>query len=156
MTLYHTDTFFTIKSKELYEKMQYEYEKLIKDMSPYNIFDFFVTAYHLKDYIKNEFGLNKRDDIRAFENMDELLDMAGFIANKGKHFDVNNSNYTNMETRFYSGKVDGTMLYDGAWKIGEGETYKILNTNSEVVDVKIVAKELLDGWKMFIENRDLF
>jgi hypothetical protein len=83
MTPYHTDTFFTIKSKELYEKMQYEYKKLLEDMFPYNIFNFFVTAYHLKDYIKVEYDLNETNDIRTFKNMDELLNISGFIANKG-------------------------------------------------------------------------
>jgi len=64
---YHSDTFFTITTKELYEKAKFEYAKLVEDISPYNIFNFFVTAYHLKDYVKAEYDLNETRDIRASE-----------------------------------------------------------------------------------------
>jgi hypothetical protein len=156
MTPYHTDTFFTIKSKELYEKMQYEYKKLLEDMSPYNIFNFFVTAYHLKDYIKVEYDLNETNDIRTFKNMDELLNISGFIANKGKHFSVNSSSYENMKARYYSGKFDGSMKFDGTWQIGEGEKYKILDNNNNIHNIEDIAKELLAEWKDFIITRNIF
>lgn len=154
MTAYYKNTFFTLTSKELYEKAQLEYKTLIEDISPYNIFNFFVTAYHLKDYIKSEFRLNESRDIRAFGDMEELLNLAGFVANKGKHFELNNSH--NMETRFYSGKADCTMLVDGTWCIGEGEAYKIMDSDGVVHSIQDVAKRLMDEWGKFIDEKELF
>jgi len=156
MTPYHANTFFTLTSKELFEKVKEDFKSLENDISPYSIFNYFVSAYHLKDYIKNEFSLNETQDIRAFEDMNELLNIAGFIANKGKHFDVNGSKYKNMQTRYYSGKADGTMLGDGTWRANEGETYKILKADGEVIEVKVVAKRLLDGRQAFINSKELF
>lgn len=157
MTSYYKNTFFKITTKELHEKIKFDYEKLIEDLSPYNIFNFFVTAYHLKDYIKAEHNLNESRDIRAFSaDMNDLLDLAGFIANKGKHFDVNSSRYENMETRFYSGKVDGTMLCDRTWSIGEGATYKIMDSDENVHKVQDVAKRLTDEWEKFMIDKELF
>jgi len=154
MTAYYTNTFFTLTSKELYEKAQLEYKTLIEDISPYNIFNFFVTAYHLKDYIKSEFDLNETDDIRDFGDMNELLNIAGFIANKGKHFELNNSH--NMETRYYSGKGDGTMLCDGTWCIGEGEAYKIMDNEEIIHSIQDLAKRFMDEWEKFIDEKELF
>ncbi|PNV84625.1 MAG: hypothetical protein C0627_00555 [Sulfurimonas sp.] len=88
--------------------------------------------------------------------MNKLLDLAGFIANKGKHFDVNSSRYANMETRFYSGKVDGTMLCDGTWSIGEGEAYKIIDSDENIHKVQDVAKRLMDEWEKFVNDKGLF
>jgi len=157
MTSYYKNTFFKITTKELYEKTKFDYEKLIEDLSPNNIFNFFVTAYHLKDYIKAEHNLNESGDIRAFSaDMNDLLELAGFIVNKGKHFDVNSSRYENMQTRFYSDKVDGTMLCDGTWSIGEGETYKIVDKDGNVHKVQDVAKRLIDEWEKFVNDRELF
>ena len=157
MTPYYKNTFFRITTKELYEKTIFDYEKLIEELSPYNIFNFFITAYHLKDYIKAEYNLSELTDIRAFSSdMNELLDLAGFIANKGKHFDVNSSRYENMETRFYSGKVDGTMLCDGTWCIGEGEAYKIVDNNGNIHNIKDIAKRLFEEWEKFVSDRGLF
>lgn len=157
MTPYYKNTFFRITTKELYEKTKFDYEKLTDDLSPYNIFNFFVTAYHLKDYIKAEHNLNESRDIRAFStDMNDLLELAGFIANKGKHFDVNAPIYENMETRFYSGKFDGTMLYDGTWCIGEGEAYKIVDKDGNLHNIKDIAKKLVEEWEKFVNDKGLF
>ena len=81
MTPYYRNTFFKITTKALYEKTLFDYEKLTEELSPSNVFNFFVTAYHLKDYVKAEYNLNESADIRAFSSdMNDLLDLAGFIA----------------------------------------------------------------------------
>lgn len=155
MEAYYKDTFFKITSRELLEKVKLDYEILVKDTNGYNIFNFFVTAYHLKDYIVNEFGLNENKDIRTFKNMQELLDLAGFIANKGKHFKVINKNYKTMETRFYSGKHDGTMLFDGTHHYDGKVEYKVFYGEDKVKEVKELAKELLNCWKDFFVEKEI-
>lgn len=155
MKPYYVDTFFKMTSKELFEKIEKDFDVLVTDISADNIFNYFVSAYHLKDYIKEEFSI-KEPDIRSFEGMDELLNLSGFIANKGKHFSLTHKKYSGMETRYYSGKIDGTMRIDGTWKIGEGESYKILKPNGDVEPILEIAKRFLDGWRNFISSNNLF
>ena len=154
MILYYNDSFFTYKSKDLFNKMKKDLEVLLDEINTDNIFNFFVTAYHLKDYVKNEFGEINEDEIRNFENMNQFLDIAGFIANKGKHFKLNNERYENMESRYYSGKFDGTMLFDGTSRFGEGEKYKVKIAN-EVFEVEKIANNIFECWQKFLEEKDL-
>jgi len=151
---YYIDTFFTYKSKDLFIKMKKDLQLLLDYINPDNIFNFFVTAYHLKDYLKNEFENIDENDIRNFDNMNYLLDIAGFIANKGKHFRLNNPRYEEMQTRYYSGKFDGTMLIDGTYKIGEGEKYKV-KVNNEIIDIEKIAVKLVECWEKFLKEKKI-
>jgi len=154
MTAYYKDTFFTYKSFDLFNKAKRDFKNLKEEINTDSIFNFFVTAYHLKDYLKNEFDDIEENEIRNFENMDELLNIAGFIANKGKHFQLNNSRYEEMETRYYSGKFDGTMLFDGTFKFGEEEKYKV-KIGNEVFEVEKIAVELINCWENFLKEKGI-
>jgi len=145
--------FFDLDSKGLFEKAQRDYKSLTEEGTHDNIFNFFVTAYHLKDYIKYQYHKNE-NNIRAFGNMKNLLNLAGFIANKGKHLKVD-PKYNNMETKHKpSIKYDDDHSYDDE-DLYFDETFMIEDSNGDRHSAYAIAKELLTEWENYMKHEGI-
>src|ERR1700734_3582872 len=69
--------------RDMLEKARREHDRLFADFNIDNVFNFFVTAYHIQDYIKMA-GSVPRAVLRSFLN-DPDLKAARDMCNKGKH-----------------------------------------------------------------------
>jgi len=71
--------FFQLKNaKDLFEKLQWEYENLVSHPgNAWRAFNFFVTAEHMADW----------KDCKLLKTTDPLLALCSHIANGGKHFE---------------------------------------------------------------------
>ncbi len=83
------------KADDLLKKLEFDLKRLENSPSDaYAAFDFFVTAEHIPDWIKNI----------AIKKENELLMVVSHIANGAKHFEVSDSRHksvTNIEIREY-------------------------------------------------------
>jgi hypothetical protein len=76
-------SYFQLKTpRDMLEKSRREYDRLIADFNIDNVFNFFVTVYHIQDYIKVS-GLVAPAVLRTFLNNPELK-AARDMCNKGK------------------------------------------------------------------------
>jgi len=127
--------FFDISSpKEMLEKAKREYARMKSDLNTDNIFNFFVTAYHVMDHIKTVSGV----DPKAIQGMyDDDFRMCQFACNKGKHAIL-------KTITPYSSFADS---------VGGGETIYEVVDGSKRVRVEYLADKLINKWeKFFREN----
>lgn len=81
-------------SEQLLAKLEHDLERMQAaptDARP--AFDFFVTAFHLADWVHD----GDEDAARAMVKGERLLTIAGHIANKTKHFELREGNWTQVE-----------------------------------------------------------
>jgi len=147
-------SFYEMTSKDLLAKACSDFDELAAQVCFRTVFNFFVTAYHLKDYLTNEFALAEKD-LRSDAKFDELLTLAGFVANKGKHLIVNDTKYKGMQDKYSAGIVGEKMHVDPAFQIGRGEEFFIVDANRKLHDVVVVAEKLIAEYKRIIITKSL-
>jgi hypothetical protein len=100
--------FFELQSaRDMLEKARREFSRLQSDLSTDNVFNFFVTAYHIKDYAK-EVGIPESQFLNVvdFQLCKKLCNMAKHLADHGKYKDNKHS-------------VESVKLWnDGLWEDG--------------------------------------
>jgi len=145
------EKFFGLDTKWLYEKAQRDFEKLKENQTPDNIFNFFVTAYHLKDYIKEQHKKNETNDIRKkYANLGDLLKKAGFIANRGKHYKLKYKEYKNFTNEKKVIKYGDSGNHYGDKNLYYGGLYIITDDKGKEHIVNELAEQLLNEWKNFM------
>jgi hypothetical protein len=78
------DNFFEISSpRDMLGKAKRELEKMNSDLTTDTVFNFFVTAYHVMDYVKAQEKASKIEIDKMYADSD--FEMCNFICNKGKH-----------------------------------------------------------------------
>jgi len=90
---------------QLFDKLKYDGERLLKGHHPYDFFNFIVTAYHLlKDWIKNDYLKRPKYACKKVERsrqrypeIDLLLNLIDDIANGSKHFYKKDPRLENIE-----------------------------------------------------------
>jgi hypothetical protein len=80
-----SEKFFDLATpRDMLRKAMREHERLKRDLSIDNVFNFFVTAYHIQDYVRQT-GAAPKDTIKQLVENDEDIHMCHFICLKGKH-----------------------------------------------------------------------
>jgi hypothetical protein len=81
---------------DLLAKLERDLVRLqVNPMDSYAAFDFFVTAYHILDWVyPGNVNQQKRQDI---ENDELLLQIASHLANGSKHFELNDRRHKSVE-----------------------------------------------------------
>ncbi|PIQ20125.1 MAG: hypothetical protein COW65_16815 [Cytophagales bacterium CG18_big_fil_WC_8_21_14_2_50_42_9] len=83
-----------IDETDLFKKLLWEYEFLIKNSeSSFHAFNFFVTAFHLADWIYKG-GTRNNENYTNFVKDNIVISLAGQIANGAKHFELKDKRYT--------------------------------------------------------------
>lgn len=131
--------FFDISSsKQMYEKARREYKKLMSDFSPDNMFNFFVTAYHIGDYLRLEDNPKKA----AFDSLPSIASCRT-VCNMAKHFEIDIQSRANRgkyketpEAVKYSGVFGGAPL--GQMILSGGDQY-VVYIDQLAVDLENLA-----------------
>lgn len=77
-------SFFELKTpRDMFAKARREYDRMAAARTVDNVFNFFVTVYHVQDYVKATSAVSK-DIIDAFLR-DQDLSVARDLCDKGKH-----------------------------------------------------------------------
>lgn len=134
-----TSAFFEISSpRDLLEKAKRDYAKMKADTSTDTIFNFFVTTYHVKDYVQALGTVPKSAIDGLYDDPD--FKMCQFLCNKGKHIKLR-SPYEAKHEAAVAGGVLGSFVL-GVDKLGGPERFVVLDGGKEVDTVDLGAKLL--------------
>jgi len=143
--------FFELSTpRDMLEKAKREYTKLQQQWDIDNVFNFFVTARHIKDYIEGTKVVEKTvlDDFLA----DQDLKDCQYLCDKGKHLKLDNKNFPNHLTTIWDGSINGAPI--NAIAINGNAKWVLINRDREV-DVKWLAERVLAKWEKFFSTHGL-
>ena len=141
--------FFELRTpRDMLEKAHREHKRLLEDFDIDNLFNFFVTAYHVKDYVKTTNSV-PRPTLDAFLQ-DQDLKYCRDLCDKGKHLTLTmrHDPTTSTMSGCYGGAPCGALPY------GAGSVW-ILNTKDRAVDVQSLADRVLEKWDAFFAANGL-
>lgn len=128
-------------SSRMYGKVVREFEKLTRDFSSDNLFNFFVTAYHVNDYLKAE-----NDPRASLLRNSASFEWCRIVCNTAKHFRVNIDYRVNNhlkktpETVKYDGGLGGAPL--GIMVLSGGDEY-IIDIDGKQVCLRKLSSEVM-------------
>lgn len=141
--------FFELRTaRDMLEKAERELVRLRADLSIDNIFNFFVTAYHVQDYVRN--GSAVSDDVlNAFLQDQDLKDCQA-LCHKGKHLvlSADPKAWTDIADGSFGGAAFGEVAF------GEGDA-RTLFYDGRAVDVHSLPDRVLDKWRQFLSQNGL-
>ena len=145
------DSFLEFSSpRDMLEKAKREFKKMSAHLDTDNIFNFFVTAYHVKDWVENQDKASKAD-IRKFCNSADFQ-LCEYICNKGKHLKLTRKVYP-FQTRHSRGAVLNGFVFDEV-TFNQGEDYSLIAGGREV-DFMALAQRLLHNWERFFADNGI-
>jgi hypothetical protein len=146
------DAFFDLKSaRDMLEKAKRERAKLTADLNIDNIFNFFVTAYHVRDYLMQAHGIPKLI-VDAFVKNHPDLDMCHFICNKGKHLTLDpwknepDRNKSASVSRVSGSAFNASAFNTTAFNAGPIQIFRV---DGKEIDILNLPDRVLQGWEVF-------
>ena len=128
--------------RDMLEKARREHARLRGHWDIDNVFNFVVTANHIRDYVQR-LGSVPGADMDAFLSDQDLKDCRD-LCDKGKH--VRLTHRPDPSTRIMSSHVGAGML--GEMMVGAGDTW-YLETAGRAVDIDHLADRVLKKWEHF-------
>jgi hypothetical protein len=104
------------------------------------VFNFFVTAYHVMDYVKAQGKARKIEIDKMYADSD--FEMGNFICNKGKHIQLKKGDP--YKTKYKPGATLGRANL-GEIEFGAAESYVIVEGTVEV-NVLDLSERLIAKW----------
>ncbi len=151
--------FFSLRTpRDLLAKMKYDYQRLSeRPTDAYAAFDFFVTAYHMKDWVRKAATAEEKKLIRETLDGSVLFDLCQRIANGAKHF--TETDPTGKEVRetverppaVYGRAVYGLSRYNDAGGLEVRLTGKAARELGASVDALHLASYVLEFWREYLE-----
>lgn len=133
---------------DMLAKARYDLQTMQDDLNAYTVFNYFVTCYHISDYVK---GLDSVSPLTAFRR-DPDFQTANFICNRGKHFKLDRSNQKNVD-EVLTGSMLGLMRL-GAVRLGEPIHWRLYIDGNEVDPVELAGR-LVDKWEQFFRRNNI-
>jgi hypothetical protein len=141
--------FFELRTaRDIFAKAEREFKRLQSEFSIDNIFNFFVTAYHIQDYVRISSTVPQHI-LDTFLSDTDLRDCHN-LCNKGKHLRL--THRTDPRTRIYSGAINGAPL--NTLPINGGDKW-VLITDSREVDVEWLAERVIGKWRGFLDQNNI-
>ncbi len=118
------------------------------------VFNFYVTAYHVKNYVEVQFPALEAALVEEFKT-DRAFQMCGYICNKGKHLKLTHRPWKDypFKTRRKLGAVADKMVANQCYA-NEGPSYRLV-VDGEETDVIALGQEVLDKWEVFFKNNGI-
>ena len=129
-------------------KARREHALLTESFGIDNLFNFFVTAYHISDYIRKT-GAAPQAALETFLQDQDIKDCRD-ICDKGKHLTL--TKRPDPSTDVWSGCVGGAPI--GALPVGGGDQW-MLFTGDREVNVEWLAEQVLTKWEEFFAAHGL-
>jgi hypothetical protein len=144
-----TDAFFELRSaRDVLQKAEREFIRLQSDFNIDTVFNFFVTAYHIQDYVRVA-NVAPQQALDTFLSDSDLKDCRD-LCDKGKHLRL--TKRTDPETHIYSGSMNGAPL--NTLSINAGSKW-VLFTGSREVEVEWLAERVVVKWRGFLTQHGL-
>jgi len=145
---------------EQYERMKRYYKRFeqinnginhSKDSDYYKdeVYSFFTYCYHLKDWIKNDPGLNIQN-VEEFIHSKEILKICGDISNGVKHLNLNNPKVGN------GAKIEGANFFLNLGS--KDQLIKVqyyIEADGYIYDAFDLATEAIQLWDEFLTENNI-
>ena len=123
-------------------------QRLRGDRSIDNVFNFFVTAYHIQDYVRGTHSVPS-EALRAFLADPDLKDCQA-LCHKGKHLHLRD--HPQALTTSVSSAFSDAAFSEVAF--GEGQVRKLFYGN-RAVDVNLLPDRVIAKWRQFLDEHAL-
>ena len=142
--------------RDMLAKLHRERERLAAEVSPDNLFNLVVTAYHIVDWIKNDPAVPQpaKDDLASMR-ANTYVAVCRDVANASKHFtlDENYRKQVMAKTSAISGYGVGG-YGKGAYGVGEHSIVVVL-TDGQRFDSRELAYGVVQAWDAFFTKHSL-
>lgn len=141
--------FFELRTpRDMLAKARRERQRLTEHCDIDNLFNFFVTAYHITDYIRKTRSVPQSvlETVLQDQDFKDCRD----ICDKGKHLTL--TKREDCDTRIWSGCIGGAPF--GALPIGGGDKW-VFCAGDRVIDVEWLAERVLAKWDDFFATHGL-
>lgn len=135
-------------ARDMFEKAERELGRLSAEFSIDNVFNFFVTAYHIQDYVRRASSVPQAA-LDVFLTDTDIKDCRD-LCDKGKHLQL--TKRTDPKTHVYSGSIGGAPL--NTIGINAGDKWVLL-TDSREVEIEWLAQRVIDKWRNFLNQNGL-
>lgn len=143
--------FFEIsKPRDMLDKAKREHARLIQSLDIDNIFNFFVTVYHIKDYVEKS-GSVLQADLDLFLS-DKSIKACRDLCDKGKHMRLTQKGRNDPSTVAYSGTLSGAPL--GSLVLSGGDKWLVF-CGSDEFDIELLANDAIKKWDSFFQRHGL-
>ena len=134
--------------RDMLEKAKREYARLNASLDIDHVFNFFVTANHIRDYVENTKAVPQAKVDHLFQDQD-LKDCRD-LCDKAKHMRL--TKRPDPMTHKWSGAIGGAPIGvlpiggDGEWELWSGD---------RTVEISPLATRVLTKWERFFEENGL-
>jgi len=130
------------------EKATREYTRLCKSFEIDNVFNYFVTAYHISDYIKKTNAIDQAILNKFLDDPD--IKLSRDLCDKGKHMTL--THRPDPQTKVVNGAWGTSPWGLAPW--GGGASWTLL-TNDQKIDIEQLSKTVLEKWTTFFQDNGL-
>jgi hypothetical protein len=132
-------------------KAERELARLQSDLSIDNVFNFFVTAYHLMDYVEVQKAAPQATIDAMYHDPD--FQECRFICNKGKHLELRRQPDKATAVIRTHGGAYNTSAYNTR-PFNAGPLIRFLVDGKEV-DIRTLAARILQKWQAFFTDNHI-
>jgi hypothetical protein len=144
------DPFLISTPRDMLEKAKREFTRLQAEMNADNVFNFFVTTYHVMDYVKNLGTVDQHAIDAMYADTD--FDLCRIICTLGKHLEVR-IRPKKLESRLMGGAELGSMEL-GEAELGSVAEWRFWCDGSEIDPVSLGCR-LLEKWEQLFRDNGI-
>lgn len=134
--------------QDMLEKAKREHARLLNHFDIDHVFNFFITANHIRDYIEKN-GLLEQAVVDAFYTDQDVKDGRD-LCDKAKHLRL--TKRADPRTNCYSGAIGGAPV--GVLPVGGSGEWELWS-DDRVVNIESLAGRLLRKWEAFLDEHEL-
>jgi len=134
--------------RDMLDKAEREYKRLHANFNIDNVFNYFITANHIRDYVMKTESV-KQVIMDSFFTDQDMKD-CGDLCNKAKHLKL--TKRPDPQTHKWSGCLGGAPI--GVLPIG-GDGEWELWSNDRLVNIELLAERVLIKWREFFDIHGL-
>jgi hypothetical protein len=135
---------------DMLAKAVHDLQDMRTGLNAYTVFNFFVTCYHVMDYVK-ALGTVDAAEVDRF-SQDPDFDVARFLCNRGKHFELRAASHKESN-QVLMGAVSG-IARSGAVRSGEPVRWRLYIEGTEVRPIDL-ADRLVLKWEQFFDSNQI-
>jgi hypothetical protein len=138
-------------SVDMFRKLEREHARLPGNSSDH-LFNFFVTAGHIEDYLKEE-GVVSADELKKFMSQQDMVDCKA-LCDKAKHHTLTKhlAKRPDPTPWTWRGEIGGAPI--GELEVNAGDK-RVMFSGSRTVDVDWLADRVMQKWRDFFSAHKL-
>ena len=147
-----TYSYFELKTpKDMLDKARRECNRMNENFHVDHVFNFFVTAYHVRDYILKNCP-SKQAVLEEFLK-DSDLKACHDLCDKGKHLKLDSPNRVDPVVHTWQGYFGGAPF--GTLPFGSVFGPRVLITDTGNIEIKSLANRILKKWEDFFAMHEI-